>query len=74
MNSKFSFRNDDKGIVYVRPVSVEDLPSEVKEQAMGAETLYAVHDAQGSPLALVPSRRLAFDLARENELTPVSVH
>ena len=74
MNSEIKFEQTDSGIVYVRPVSVNDLPKDVQEQAMGAETLYSVHDSDGSPLALVASRRLAFALARENELTPVNVH
>ena len=34
-------------IVYVRPVAVVDLPEEVREQAEGAEHLYAVHNEDG---------------------------
>ena len=41
---------------------------------MGFETLYAVHDAQGTRLALVKDRELAFVLARQNDLAPVNVH
>ena len=37
-------------IVYVRPVAVADLPEELREQAMGLETIYAVHDASGDLL------------------------
>ena len=36
--------------------------------------LYAVHDADGQRLAVVRDRRLAFVLARQNDLAPVSVH
>ncbi len=61
-------------IVYVRAVAVKDLPDDVREQALGAQTLYAVHDASGERLALVKSRSLAFTLARQNELLPVAVH
>lgn len=61
-------------IVYVRPVKVLDLPEEVREQAAGLEELYAVHDASGERLALVRDRRLAFALARQNDLAPVNVH
>jgi len=65
---------DADKIVYVRPVDVADLPREVREMATGFETLYAVHDAQGTRLALVKDRKLAFVLARQNDLAPVNVH
>ena len=75
MNTPFEFENQDgPPIAYVRSVAVKDLPDEVQEQAMGAKTLYAVHDANGERLALVKSRNLAFTLARQNELSPVAVH
>ena len=76
MNRSFesapSFGDDD--IVYVRSVAVSDLPREVREAADGATELYAVHSAQGERLALVKNRDLAFMLARQNDLAPVSVH
>jgi len=61
-------------IVYVRPVAVADLPRELRELAMGLETIYAVHDALGERLALVKDRKLAFIVARQNDMAPVSVH
>ena len=61
-------------IVYVRPVNVADLPAEVQAQVGGLKTIYAVHDADGDRLALVRDRRLAFALARQNDLAPVNVH
>ncbi len=61
-------------IVYVRPVNVADLPAEVQAQIGGLTTIYAVHDADGDRLALVRDRRLAFALARQNDLAPVNVH
>ena len=61
-------------IVYVRPVAVEDLPDELRAQAAGVETLYAVHRPDGERLALVRDRSLAFALARQNDLAPVSAH
>lgn len=64
----------DRDIVYVRAVPVSDLPEEVREAAGGATALYAVHSAQGERLALVKDRDLAFLLARQNDLAPVSVH
>ena len=64
----------DDRIVYVRPVLVEDLPLEVREQVPGHEMLYAVHRPNGERLALVLDKRMAFELARENDYAPVNVH
>lgn len=63
-------------LVYVRRVDVEDLPQAVQDEARegGLDELYALHRADGEQVALVGDRRLAFSLARENDLHPVSVH
>ncbi|QPM92137.1 DUF1150 family protein [Pseudooceanicola algae] len=65
-------------IVYVRPVNTADLPEEVQEEIEselpGLERLFAVHNADGERLALVRDRDMAFVLARENDLAPVTVH
>nr|WP_319249712.1 DUF1150 family protein [uncultured Celeribacter sp.] len=61
-------------IVYVRPVSVSDLPQDVQAQAEGLDHIYSVHDADGTRLALVANRTLAFALAREHDYAPVNVH
>ncbi|MDU8944732.1 DUF1150 family protein [Ovoidimarina sediminis] len=75
MNTPFDFdANAESKIVYVRPVKVADLPSEVREQAMGVDEIYAVHNADGQRLALVRDRRMAFLLAREHDLAAVNVH
>ena len=75
MDTKFDFGPEaGERIVYVRPVLVSDLPQELRQQAMGLETIYAVHDAAGGRLALVKDRKTAFILARQNEMAPVSVH
>ncbi|MBM9594440.1 DUF1150 family protein [Roseitranquillus sediminis] len=63
-----------ENMVYVRPVAIEELPDEVRGQAAGMEHVYAVHNALGERLALVRDRRLAFVLARQHDLSPVSVH
>ncbi|MFD0978363.1 DUF1150 family protein [Tropicimonas aquimaris] len=65
---------NERPIVYVRPVDLDDLPEELRRQAEGVKDLYAVHDAEGQRLALVRGRKLAFVLARQNDLTPVNVH
>ncbi len=77
MNTKYEFLPDGgERIVYVRPVKMEELPDEIKAhvQAQGAEKLYAVHSADGERLALVRDERLAFVLARQNDLAPVYVN
>ena len=77
MNTKFNFAPaQGKPIAYVRPVALLDLPVELQEKvrAEGLESLYAVHDADGERLALVKDRGLAFMLARQNHMAPVSVH
>jgi hypothetical protein len=61
-------------IVYVRTVLVADLPEDLQHQAEGHEKLYAVHRGNGERLALVADRALAFSLARQNDLAPVTVH
>lgn len=66
--------DSDDRIVYIREVEVSDLPPELQEQAGGRTRLYAVHSADGDRLALVGDRRLAFALARQNDLAPVTAH
>lgn len=61
-------------IVYVRAVHVEDLPDEIREQTGEIDDLYSVNAPNGDRLALVRDRKLAFLLARQNDLTPVDVH
>ena len=74
MNTKYDLHHMNSDIVYVKPVSVADLPDEMKNQVGDLETLFAVHNAEGEQLALVADRKLAFHLARENHLQPVTVH
>ena len=63
-------------LVYVRPVPLEDLPTAVQDEARegGLDVLYALHRADGEQVALVGDRGMAFNLARQNDLNPVSVH
>lgn len=75
MNMKHEFPQiADGNVVYVRRVAIDSLPDEVRAQAPGLDALYAVHGIDGERLALVRDRQMAFFLARQNELTPVSVH
>ena len=59
-------------IVYIREADNDVLPDEIRKSGM---KLFSVHDAEnGQTLAVAPDRRLAFALARKNDLTPLSVH
>jgi hypothetical protein len=53
---------------------VDELPDEVRDQIDGLTKLYAVHSVDGERLALVKCRELAFVLARQNDMSPVTVH
>jgi hypothetical protein len=64
----------ESATVYVRPVAVADLPDALQDQVEGLTTIYSVHKASGERLALVADRALAFALAREHDMAPVSVH
>ncbi|RBI72660.1 DUF1150 domain-containing protein [Roseovarius sp. TE539] len=75
MDTKYDFGTEQgRRIVYVRPVAVSDLPQDIQREVEGAETLYALHSAEGERLALVRDRNLAFVLARQNDMEPVTVH
>jgi hypothetical protein len=76
MDTKYDFgaEGDVLRIVYVRPVPVAELPEDLQAQLPGIETLYAVHTEDGDRVALVRDRKLAFMLARVNDMAPVSVH
>lgn len=75
MDVKFdALPQSDRPIVYVRPVPVSDLPAEVQAQIGGLATVYSVHRPDGERLALVADRKLAFALARQHEMEPVSAH
>jgi len=74
MNSKIDLRALASDIVYVKPVDVATLPEPMREQAGELTTIFAVHDAEGTRLALVADRALAFVLARQHDKVPVTVH
>ena len=74
METPFDFGQETGRTVYVKAVSVADLPDEVQEQIEDQDQLYAVHSEDGKQLALVADRDLAFVLARQNDYSPVNVH
>ena len=63
-----------RNIVYVKEIDTADLPDDIRAEAGDLQTLFSVHNADGQQLALVANRNLAFHLARENSMVPVTVH
>ncbi|WP_296420793.1 DUF1150 family protein [Pseudooctadecabacter sp.] len=74
MDTKFDFSDMGDRLVYVKAVAVADLPDEVREAAGDLDELFAVHDSEGQQLALVAEREMAFVLARQHDMQPVTVH
>ncbi len=75
MDTQYDFGAEtERAIVYVREVKVNELPRDLQEQVGDLKTLYAVHSSEGERLALVKDRAMAFVLARQNDLEPVTVH
>lgn len=65
-------------LVYVRPVSLEELehvlPANAIAELEATEDLFAVHNADGQRIAIVEGREAAFAAARANKLVPASLH
>jgi len=74
METKFDLAKLGQGIVYVKPILAAELPDEMRAKVGDLEELFSVHNADGEQLALVADRKLAFHLARENDMEPVTVH
>ena len=74
MRTPVDFPSIIEQIVYVKQVPVETLPQDVQDQAEGFDHLFAVHNANGEQLALVTEKHMAFALARQNDMAPVTVH
>jgi len=54
-------------------LGVEDI-AYVKPKRVGERQLYAIHTADGSEVAVVGERDLAFATVIQNDLEPLSVH
>ncbi|MEL6641813.1 MAG: DUF1150 family protein [Pseudomonadota bacterium] len=74
MNIKQKFAELGSNIVYVKEIETTDLPADLQAEAGDLETIFSVHNADGEQLALVANRSLAFHLAREHKMVPVTVH
>lgn len=71
----------NKKLCYVRQVfawevrdEIEQESSEVSEAFDDHSILYALHADDGSRIALMSDRDIAFAAAKQHEMTPVSVH
>ncbi len=62
--------------VYIRTVTAGDLRSEIQglDNIPDDLTLYSVHAADGTRMAVMDDHDAAVNAARENEMEPVSVH
>jgi len=74
MDTKYEFSETNGRVVYVKSVAVAELPEDLRAAAGDRDTLFAVHDSDGQQLALVAEREMAFVLARQNDMKPVTVH
>ena len=75
MHSKYDFSHfDTDDLVYIKTVAVTELPLDLQRQVGPDKTLYAVHKADGERVAVVDNRALAYSLARDNDLTPMTLH
>ncbi len=68
-------------LVYVREVTKDEVIDDITDENGELEieipdgaVLYALHAADGSRLALLGDRDVAFAAARQHEMDPVSVH
>ncbi len=73
--------NTNKKVCYIRPVFARDVRDEIEREARDAcelfdddSVLYALHADDGSRIALMSDREIAFAAARQHEMTPVDVH
>lgn len=74
MHTPTQYFHSDKPIVYIRPVAFSDLPADIRAQIPPVTQLYAIHDESGDRVGLVSDRTMAFIMARQNDMEPVSVH
>jgi hypothetical protein len=75
-----AFEETDRRVCYVREVMAKDVREDI-ERELDSEyvfedesILYALHADDGSRIALMSDREIAFAAARQHEMTPFSVH
>lgn len=65
---------DAGSTAYIRRVSRHALPEDLQDAVPAGIEIWGVHDAEGHCIALTQARSMAFTVARQNDLRPVSVH
>ncbi len=66
-----------EGMVYLRPMSADDLMAEMPESRSEIDVskiYYALHGPDGSRLAVAENRESALALAKANDVELVSIH
>lgn len=61
-------------LAYIRQIDRDGLPVEIRTQIPGDTPIWGIHTPNGEVLALARNRAVAFALARQNDLSPVSAH
>lgn len=74
MDTKIELSQFGENLVYIKSVDVAELPDDIRHQAGDQTEIYSVHNAEGEQLALVADRAMAFELARQHDMSPVTVH
>lgn len=75
-----AFEIPDRRVCYVREVLAKDVRDDIELEFDGDfaidddSVLYALHADDGSRIALMSDRDIAFAAARQHELVPHSVH
>lgn len=74
------FEESDHRVCYVRQVLAKDVRDDIERELDSSyafeddSVLYALHADDGSRIALMSDREIAFAAARQHEMTPYSVH
>lgn len=63
----------DRNLVYIKEIAAVDLPMELRADIEDISPMFSVHNAKGIQLALVGNRQLAYQLAHQNNLVPMTV-
>ena len=75
-----AFEDMDRKVCYVREVLAKDVREDLEAELESKfsfdddSVLYALYADDGSRIALMSDREIAFAAARQHELTPHSVH
>lgn len=73
-SEKQTIPTNGQPIVYVRLVKTRELPKQIRLATGDLDEVYAIHSETGEYIALARDRDMAFVMARQNDLAPVSVH